>query len=47
MILPLGGVFSQMLTLILKLKSGMEKRDICPCVFVKLIGKYGWKENGN
>lgn len=47
MLLPLGAGLSQMLTLISRTKTGMEKKDICPCVFVRLIGKYGWKNNGN
>lgn len=44
LMLPLGGSFSQMLTLVIKGKSGVETKDICPCVFVKLIGEHGWKE---
>ncbi len=47
MVLPLGGTFSQMLTLVTKFKSGIEKKDICACVFVPLVGKYGWKSHGN
>ena len=47
MILPLGGSLSQMLTFITKHPSGIETKDICPCVFVKLIGQHGWKNNGN
>ncbi|MDP2938846.1 MAG: protein-L-isoaspartate(D-aspartate) O-methyltransferase [Candidatus Omnitrophota bacterium] len=47
MILPLGGVLSQMLTLIIKQKLGMETKDICPCVFVRLVGKYGWGNDGS
>ncbi len=47
MVLPLGGALSQMLTLVIKHKSEIEKKEICPCVFVRLIGKYGWRADGN
>ncbi len=43
LILPLGGSFSQVLTLAEKKKSGLESTAICGCVFVPLIGKYGYK----
>lgn len=42
-ILPLGGVFSQTLTLAEKINNKLERRDICSCVFVPLIGEYGAK----
>ena len=42
-ILPLGGAFSQMLTLAEKKDNKLHRRDICPCVFVPLIGEYGAK----
>jgi len=46
MILPLGESFSQVLTLVHKQKGKLESQDICGCVFVPLVGKYGWnKEN--
>lgn len=44
MILPLGEVFSQVLTLVEKKSNKIESKDICGCVFVPLIGKYGWRE---
>lgn len=48
MILPLADrAFGQMLTLVVKSNSGIEKKDICPCVFVPLVGKYGFKNHGN
>jgi len=40
MILPLGGAFSQMLTLLKKNKEVLQSQDICSCVFVPLVGKY-------
>ncbi len=42
-ILPLGGAFGQMLTLAEKINNKLERRDICSCVFVPLIGEYGAK----
>jgi protein-L-isoaspartate(D-aspartate) O-methyltransferase len=44
LILPLGESFSQVLTLAQKKGNRLEAVDICGCVFVPLIGKYGWKD---
>lgn len=44
LVLPLGETFSQVLTVIEKKKDGFESIEICGCVFVPLVGKYGWKE---
>ncbi len=41
LILPLGESFSQVLTLVEKKKGKLEFMDICGCVFVPLVGKYG------
>ncbi|MFH0826536.1 MAG: protein-L-isoaspartate(D-aspartate) O-methyltransferase [Candidatus Omnitrophota bacterium] len=43
LILPLGESFSQMLTLFEKKEGKLESSDICGCVFVPLVGKYGLK----
>jgi len=43
MLLPLGGSLSQMLTLIEKNGRDLRYSDICQCVFVPLVGKFGWK----
>jgi len=45
MVLPLGEPLSQVLTLLEKKKGKLESVQVCGCVFVPLIGKYGWKEN--
>ena len=45
MVLPLGEPLSQVLTLLEKKKGKLESIQVCGCVFVPLIGKYGWKEN--
>lgn len=44
LVIPIGGSFNQMLTVITKHKDGIETKQICGCVFVPLLGKYGWKE---
>lgn len=43
-VIPIGGSFNQMLTVITKHKDRIETKQICGCVFVPLLGKYGWKE---
>lgn len=42
LILPLGESFSQVLTLVEKKEGKLKSIDVCGCVFVPLIGKYGW-----
>jgi protein-L-isoaspartate(D-aspartate) O-methyltransferase len=44
LILPLGESFSQVLTLVKKRKGRLESNQICGCVFVPLVGKYGWSK---
>jgi protein-L-isoaspartate(D-aspartate) O-methyltransferase len=44
LVIPTGGSFSQMLAVITKHKDRIETKQICGCVFVPLLGKYGWKE---
>ncbi len=43
MVIPIGGGFSQMLTLIEKIGCKVSSHEICGCVFVPLIGEEGWK----
>ncbi len=43
MVIPIGERFSQVLTLITKKQNKVEEKGICDCVFVPLIGKYGYK----
>jgi protein-L-isoaspartate(D-aspartate) O-methyltransferase len=45
LIIPLGGSFGQVLTLIEKEQDKINYRNICDCVFVPLVGKYGAKTN--
>lgn len=41
---PIGGTLSQDLTVAKKVKGSLEKKIICGCVFVPLIGKYGYQK---
>ncbi|MEW6101834.1 MAG: protein-L-isoaspartate(D-aspartate) O-methyltransferase [Candidatus Omnitrophota bacterium] len=43
-VVPLGETFSQVLTVAEKKESKLESIQVCGCVFVPLVGKYGWKE---
>lgn len=44
-VLPLGESFSQVLTIVEKKKGQLESVEICGCIFVPLVGKYGWRNN--
>jgi len=43
-VVPIGTNFGQMLQLVSKLNGRVESKNICYCVFVPLIGRYGWSE---
>lgn len=43
LVLPLGESFSQTLTVLEKKNNKAEATDVCGCVFVPLVGKYGWE----
>lgn len=43
MVIPVGGTFSQMLTLVRKKRGRVSKTDISGCMFVPLIGEEGWR----
>jgi protein-L-isoaspartate(D-aspartate) O-methyltransferase len=42
MLIPVGGRDMQQLTLVTKTESGTESEDITSCVFVPLLGRFGW-----
>lgn len=42
LILPVGEIISQVLTLVEKKDSQIQRIPLCSCVFVPLVGKYGW-----
>lgn len=44
MVVPLGETLSQVLTVIDKKEGKLQTRRICGCVFVPLVGKFGWEE---
>lgn len=44
LIIPLGEAFGQVLTLTEKKKGEITTTQICGCVFVPLVGKYGYKD---
>ena len=43
LVIPKGDAFSQTLFEITKAEKGFDTKSITGCIFVKLIGKYGWK----
>ncbi len=44
-VIPIGNSFSQDLIVARKTKGELTQRTICGCMFVPLIGKYGWDNN--
>ncbi len=42
-VLPRGGLVSQTLTVLKKTSRGFSEEQICGCVFVPLVGKYGFE----
>lgn len=42
LVIPIGSRDSQMLKLFIKHDGKISEEDICSCVFVPLIGQYGW-----
>lgn len=46
-VIPVGNSFSQDLIVGKKIKNTLIKKSVCSCVFVPLIGKYGWKNENS
>jgi len=44
LVLPLGDSYSQMLTIVEKNSNKINYTEICSCVFVPLVGKYGFSK---
>ena len=42
LVIPVGDTFHQKLNVVTRTEGGIDKRTVCGCVFVKLIGKEGW-----
>ncbi|MFC1808435.1 protein-L-isoaspartate O-methyltransferase, partial [Candidatus Omnitrophota bacterium] len=45
LVVPVGNNASQELTVVEKKNDSFIQTENCSCVFVPLIGKYGWQEN--
>lgn len=45
LVIPIGGEFEQVLTVIRRVEDKIIEKPISGCRFVKLVGEYGWKEN--
>lgn len=43
LLIPIGSLEEQQLTMVRKTESGITMEDIARCVFVPLLGKYGWQ----
>ena len=43
LVIPVGAAHSQTLTLVRRTKKGLSTTDVCPCIFVKLIGREGYE----
>jgi protein-L-isoaspartate(D-aspartate) O-methyltransferase len=44
LVIPVGSRYSQVLHCITRFQDRFNKEEFTPCVFVPLVGKYGWKE---
>lgn len=44
LVIPVGDLFSQMLLLIENKEGKFLEGEVCPCVFVPLIGEFGWRK---
>jgi protein-L-isoaspartate(D-aspartate) O-methyltransferase len=44
LVIPVGSRYSQVLHRITRVQDRFNKEEFTPCVFVPLVGKYGWKE---
>jgi len=46
LVIPVGSMFSQVLTVVERIERGFNTTEVSGCVFVPLIGKNGWKNHG-
>ncbi|MEJ2744885.1 MAG: protein-L-isoaspartate(D-aspartate) O-methyltransferase [bacterium] len=44
LVIPVGRYWSQDLMVIRKIDGGVEEKFVCGCVFVPLVGEFGWKD---
>lgn len=45
LVIPVGSQWSQVLKVIVKKRNKVEATDMCPCVFVPLVGREGWADS--
>ena len=45
LVIPVGDIFQQILTRVTKHGPQIETEESIPCIFVPLVGKYGWKSS--
>jgi len=45
LVIPVGNYYSQMLKLVRKTETGVDTQDLCPCIFVRLVGEEGFQES--
>lgn len=43
MVIPVGGARTQRLLKVIKRPSGVDRTELDPCQFVKLVGRFGWR----
>jgi protein-L-isoaspartate(D-aspartate) O-methyltransferase len=43
LLIPIGTLDEQQLTLVTKTENGITTEDVARCIFVPLLGKYGWQ----
>lgn len=46
LVIPVGTLYSQMLVVVERNGSDYKEEEVCGCVFVPLIGRYGWNKEG-
>ena len=46
MLIPIGDLNVQQLTLVTKTETGVVTEDLTRCIFVPLLGRFGWPANG-
>lgn len=44
LVIPIGGGFSQVLTIVEKKGRAITTKEVCGCIFVPLVGKEGWPD---
>ncbi len=44
LVIPVGGNWTQDLTVVRKVKGKIEEKSVCGCIFVPLLGEFGWKD---